>query len=208
MDKFIIEGNLTDPGWLDTHTVSIDWGDNITENIPIKQENNPTSKIIAIHKYKKLKNYTATLTVTDDNNGTTTSQITIKSPRQIKQSTLSKLQTIQTNNKNARKDIDKAIASLKETLKNKYWKDDFRLNLLYSINFFTEEQKATQTLTKILSDKKKYSNFQDTQKIQETVNELSQSDTYLVKAMIYDAGSRTSTTLKLIKNWIDKILKV
>ncbi|MFA6897422.1 MAG: hypothetical protein WCQ96_04010 [Patescibacteria group bacterium] len=60
MDKFIIiEGNLIDPGWLDTHTVSIDWGDNSIENLPIKEENNPnsTGKIIATHKYKKLKNY-------------------------------------------------------------------------------------------------------------------------------------------------------
>jgi len=86
--------------------------------------------------------------------------------------------------------------------------DDFCLNLLYAINFFTEEQKTTKTLEKILSDKKKYPNSQDTSKIQETINELSQSDTFLAKAMVYDAGSRTSKTLKLIKSWIDKLLKV
>ncbi|MDD3190994.1 MAG: hypothetical protein PHI66_04890 [Candidatus Pacebacteria bacterium] len=87
-----------------------------------------------------------------------------------------------------------------------YWEDDFHLNSRYMTKFFSEEEKAIRGLEKILGDKKKYADFQDKQAIQETVDELTQSDIFLARIMVYEAGGLTAKNLKSVKSWIDKIL--
>ncbi|MFA7170293.1 MAG: PKD domain-containing protein, partial [Candidatus Paceibacterota bacterium] len=207
--EFILEGGFTDSGWLDIHSASVDWGDGTTENLQVTEENispEAIGKISALHKYTELKNYMVKLTVTDDDGGIATSEITLESPKQIKQAALLKLNAIQTGNKTVRKEIDKAIKSLKESLKSKYWQDDFHLNLLSAHKFFSEEKKAIKSLEKITSDKKKYADFQDIQEVQEIIDELSQSNIFLAKIIVHDAGSLAAKNLKSAKNWIEEML--
>ena len=177
------------------------------EDMQVTEENispEAIGKISASHKYTELKDYVVKLTVTDDDGGTATSEITLESPKQIKQAALLNLSTIQTGNKTVRKEIDKAIGSLEESLQSKYWQDDFHLNLLSAPKFFSEEKKAIKSLEKIISDKKKYADFQDTEEVQEIIDELSRSDVFLAKIMVYDAGSLAAKNLKSAKSWIEE----
>jgi len=80
------------------------------------------------------------------------------------------------------------------------------LNLLSAPRFFSEEKKVIKSLEKIISDKKKYADFQDTEEVQEIVDNLSRSDVFLAKIMVYDAGSLAAKNLKSARGWIDKIL--
>ncbi|MDD3006736.1 MAG: PKD domain-containing protein [Candidatus Pacebacteria bacterium] len=81
-NKYILEGKFTDSGWLDTHKVSIDWGDGSVENIPVSEKNRSpraTGKISATHEYNQMKKYVVKLTVTDDDGGADTQEIYLKS---------------------------------------------------------------------------------------------------------------------------------
>lgn len=129
------------------------------------------------------------LTVTDDDGGTAIAEITLESPRQIKQAALLKLYAIETDNKAVNKEIDEAIRSLEESLKAKYWQDYFHLDLSFAPKFFSEEKKVIKSLEKILTDKKKYGDFQSAEEIQEIIDGLSQSDIFLVKVIVYDVGA-------------------
>jgi len=209
MGEFILEGTFTDLGWLDTHSVSINWGDGNTEDVSVTGENSfsdVTRKISARHRYSQLKNYVVELTVEDDDGGMATSEIVLESPRQIKQAALLRLKNIETNNQKIHKEIDKTIKSLEECLKAKYWEDDFHLDSRYLSKFFSEEEKAIRGLEKILGDKKKYADFQDEQAIQEVIDKLNQSNIFLAKIMVYEAGGLTAKNLKSAKSWIDKTL--
>ncbi|MFA7170298.1 MAG: hypothetical protein WC178_05635 [Candidatus Paceibacterota bacterium] len=97
---------------------------------------------------------------------------------------------------------------MEESLKSKYWQDDFHLELLSAPKFFSEEKKAIKTLEKILSDKKKYRDFQSAEEVQETINELSRSNIFLAEITVYDAGSLAAKNLKSAKNWIEEILNL
>ncbi|MDD3123893.1 MAG: metallophosphoesterase [Candidatus Izemoplasmatales bacterium] len=211
MDKFILEADFIDSGWLDTHIALIDWGDGGVENILITEENtypDATGKIIGMHRYNKLKEYLVKLIVTDDNGGVVTSEVALESPRQIKESVLLKLETVQTNNKNTLQEINKAKESLENSISAEYWQDDFHLDLHSMPKFFSQEQKTTKSLARVLEDKNKYEGFQDTQKVQEIIDELSRSDIFLARSMVYEAGNLMAENLKSAKSWIKEILKL
>lgn len=53
--------NFTDPGAVDTHTATINWGDGNSQNV-----NPATSPLSLTHTYAKAGSYTATVTVSDD----------------------------------------------------------------------------------------------------------------------------------------------
>jgi len=80
--------------------------------------------------------------------------------------------------------------------------------LLSVPKFFSKEKKAIKTLEKILSDKKRYRDFQSAEEVQETINELSRSNIFLAKIVFYDAGSLAAKNLKSAKNWIEEILNL
>ena len=117
-----------------------------------------------------------------------------------------KLYAIETDNKAVNKEIDEAIRSLEESLKAKYWQDYFHLDLSFAPKFFSEEKKVIKSLEKILTDKKKYGDFQSAEEIQEIIDELFQSDVFLAKIIVYDAGSIAARDLKAAKVWIEEVL--
>jgi PKD repeat protein len=63
---------FTDPGWLDTHTVSWDFGDGPDEPGTVTEENeapDSTGSSTASHTYSSTGTYTVTVTFTDDDGG-------------------------------------------------------------------------------------------------------------------------------------------
>ncbi len=61
--------NFTDPGTVDTHTATINWGDGHTTN-GVVSEANGSGTVTGNHAYAVPGNYTVTVAVTDDDNGT------------------------------------------------------------------------------------------------------------------------------------------
>ena len=75
-------GSFTDPGWLDTHTSTLDFGDGTVVPGALTEENeepDATGTTTAEHTYSEPGTYTVTLTVTDDDGGvgTDTMQVTV-----------------------------------------------------------------------------------------------------------------------------------
>ena len=66
------EGNFTDPGWLDTHTSTWDFGDGVIVSGTVTEENvkpDATGTSTASHVYSEPGTYTVIVTVTDDDGG-------------------------------------------------------------------------------------------------------------------------------------------
>lgn len=79
--KLIFNGSFTDPGWLDTHTATWDFGDETIIAGTLTEENekpDATGKIIDEHSYSKAGVYTVILTVKDDDGGTGTFTVQVK----------------------------------------------------------------------------------------------------------------------------------
>jgi PKD repeat protein len=65
-------GNFTDPGWLDSHTATLDFGDGTIVNLFVNEENVPpdaTGSVLETHVYLAPRVYAVTLTITDDDGG-------------------------------------------------------------------------------------------------------------------------------------------
>lgn len=76
-----LSATFSDPGWLDTHTVSVDWGDESqTPNARVVETNNPPraeGTITEEHKYAVPGRHIVRVTVTDDDGGTMTVTTTV-----------------------------------------------------------------------------------------------------------------------------------
>jgi hypothetical protein len=82
---FAITASYSDPGTSDTHTATIDWGDGTVTNGVVNQG---TRQITGSHRYVTLGDFTATVTVTDDDGGGASDSFTVavrESPTQTVQ---------------------------------------------------------------------------------------------------------------------------
>ena len=72
--------------------------------------------------------------------------------------------------------------------------------------FFSPDQKVTKSLEKITSGEKKYTAFESPQDIRDILEELTRSNTFLAKIMVYEAGSLETKELKSAKEWVEENL--
>ncbi|MDB5390747.1 MAG: hypothetical protein JWM11_6393, partial [Planctomycetaceae bacterium] len=72
-----LTGSFIDPGLLDTHTATIDWGDGTPAQPVAVTEANGAGTVIASHAYANENVYTATLTVTDDESASASDSFTV-----------------------------------------------------------------------------------------------------------------------------------
>jgi 3',5'-cyclic AMP phosphodiesterase CpdA len=187
LDELFFDVSFSDSGWLDVHTASVDWGDGLIQNIPIDENNlSPKAygKTSISHKYRPIKDYTIKLNVIDDDGGTGSAQFIIQSPRQLKIESLAKLKSIETDNKLIRKELDKAIKNLENSLNEKYWDDDFHLDSKYGYKMFNEEKQAMQSLIKILKVKELPTDSDIRKDVKGVVTQLVQSDILLLQVII------------------------
>jgi len=72
--------------------------------------------------------------------------------------------------------------------------------------FFSLDQKTVKSLEKITSDAKKYAAFESSQDIRDILEELTHSNVFLAKIMVYEAGSLEAKELKSAKEWVEEVL--
>jgi hypothetical protein len=65
-EAITVTGVITDPGWLDSQTVVIAWGDGLTSTLSLTATEREFS---ATHTYAVSGNYTATVVATDKDGG-------------------------------------------------------------------------------------------------------------------------------------------
>lgn len=79
----LISASFNDPGWLDTHTGTIDWGDGAIDTIPASTQGSGWGTFFGSHVYENAGLYDVTVTLTDDDDGNdlaTVSDLEVKSP--------------------------------------------------------------------------------------------------------------------------------
>lgn len=65
----LVAGEFTDPGWIDTHTVSIDWGDGTISDGVVGTQGSGQGTWFGTHIYEPPGEYNVTVTVVDDDGG-------------------------------------------------------------------------------------------------------------------------------------------
>lgn len=74
----VLTTTFTDPGVLDTHTASVDWGDGSVPEPASVTQGSGWGSIVASHRFTQAGTYHATVTVTDDDGGTGTASPELK----------------------------------------------------------------------------------------------------------------------------------
>ncbi len=76
-----LEGTFTDAGWLDTHTVVVDWGDGQISQAAANEMNEPpqaSGTYSAQHTYSTMGAFNVTVTVSDDDGGAGTASTQVQ----------------------------------------------------------------------------------------------------------------------------------
>ncbi|HEY0639430.1 MAG TPA: PKD domain-containing protein [Pseudonocardiaceae bacterium] len=70
-----VNGTFTDPGWVDTHTATLDWGDGSTQQVPVSVQGSGWGTFFGSHVYGAAGTYQLTVTLTDDDGGQVTRSV-------------------------------------------------------------------------------------------------------------------------------------
>jgi RHS repeat-associated protein/uncharacterized repeat protein (TIGR01451 family) len=70
-----VNGTFTDPGWIDTHTATLDWGDGTTQQVPVSVQGSGWGTFFGSHVYRTAASYQLTVTLTDDDGGQATQSV-------------------------------------------------------------------------------------------------------------------------------------
>lgn len=65
----LISASFTDPGWLDTHTGTVDWGDGSVDTFPVTTQGSGWGTFFGSHVYEDAGTYDVTVILTDDDGG-------------------------------------------------------------------------------------------------------------------------------------------
>lgn len=135
-------GSFTDPGWLDTHTATWDFGDGTVVSGTLAEENiepDATGTTTADHVYSDPGTYTVTLTITDDDGavGTDTMEVTVVGAGEAKEIINEYIQSLPDeafrNNPNQRKKaLNNMFSAIDDMLADEEWKgaiQDLRNNI-------------------------------------------------------------------------------
>jgi len=131
----------------------------------------------------------------------------LQSAKQLKQNTLAKLNVIKSDNKQAQKEIDKAIKNIGESLASELWVSASRLDEQQGHKVFDNEKQAVKSLLKIIEEKGIYDNPETAAELQAVINSLVKVDILLAKVAIYDAESIEADDTDLQKKIDDEINK-
>ncbi|MCK4476439.1 MAG: PKD domain-containing protein [Methanophagales archaeon] len=150
-DTVNFNGSFTDPGWLDTHTIKWNFGDGYTA----------TGTLTPTHIYYDKGVYNVTLTVIDDDSGigNDSTIITVLAAYDIKEDAITELEAINTTDKHAQKDIDKAIKHINKSLEDSLWIDASHLDPKHGHKVFDEEKKAVKDIMHDLCKCKEVTNL-------------------------------------------------
>ncbi len=81
-----VNGTFTDPGWVDTHTATLDWGDGSTQQVPVSVQGSGWGTFFGSHVYRTAGTYQLGVTLTDDDGGQVTQtvgQLQVRTPAAV-----------------------------------------------------------------------------------------------------------------------------
>ena len=70
-----VNGTFTDPGWVDTHTATLSWGDGTSQTVPVSVQGSGWGTFFGSHVYRNAATYSLSVTLTDDDGGQTTKSV-------------------------------------------------------------------------------------------------------------------------------------
>lgn len=114
-----------------------------------------------------------------------------QSARQLKQDTLTKIKIIQSDNKQAQNDIDKATEDIENSLEPELWINASRLDPKHGHKVFDREKQAIKNLLKIIEERGRHDDSKIAAELQTVIDNLVKADILLARTAIYDAESIT-----------------
>ena len=70
-----VNASFTDPGWLDTHSATVDWGDGTLDDIVVTTQGSGWGTFFGSHVYQSSGTYAVAVTVTDDDGGSAVASV-------------------------------------------------------------------------------------------------------------------------------------
>jgi len=103
------------------------------------------------------------------------------SPRGLKNSVIQELEGFETESKKIKKEIEKIIKYLDDSLRDLFWQDDFYLNFKHGKKVFSEEIKAVKGLLRLTK------RGEETEKFEELITNLVEVDKLLAEIIFEEA---------------------
>ena len=115
------------------------------------------------------------------------STFTVKSAKWLKQEAIGELEAIDTDNKHAQKDIEKAIELINESLNPNLWIDASRLDPKHGHKVFDREKHAVKELLKITEERGEHAEPAIADDVEAVIDKIVKADEQLAIVAINDA---------------------